>query len=66
MQFLNKIPFIAIALAVFVANVNLFTGNAQRPMHAYHVSLANFGLIDRIMQSMYALSVLHMATFLSG
>jgi len=50
---LDKIPFIAIALMVFVANVAV---SAQKPGHSYHVSLANFGLIDRIMQSMYALS----------
>jgi hypothetical protein len=55
---LDKIPFIAIALATFVATVTPFTGRAQKPASEslHFVSLANFGLIDRIMQSMYALS----------
>jgi len=55
---LDKIPFIAIALATFVATETQFTGSAQKPASEglHFVSLTNFGLIDRIMQSMYVLS----------
>ncbi|MCX5848634.1 MAG: hypothetical protein NTW65_04225 [Deltaproteobacteria bacterium] len=49
---LDKIPFIVISLAVIVANVTLVTGGNDRPLHEY-VPLAQFGLLDRIMQAFY-------------